>query len=68
MNYESSKLEHLNLLNKKCFFIIPEPVEAQVHIVPHMKALMHIKSGFLRAKAWWHFWCLSESPLFLNNF
>ena len=35
-------------------------VEAQVHIVPHLKALISIKLGLLKAKPWWYFCCVSE--------
>ena len=35
-------------------------VEAQVHIVPHLKALIYIELGVLKAKPWWYFCCVSE--------
>ena len=43
-------------------FPIVVPVEAQVHIVPYLKAIIDIKLGSLRTKAWWHFSSASEPP------
>ena len=47
-NYERSKLELLNLLNKNALFwnfqvlslVFPMPLEIQSHTVPHLKALI----------------------------
>ena len=41
-------------------FIIPVPVEIQVHIVPHLKALICIELGLLKSKPWWYFCCVPE--------
>ena len=47
-NYERSKLELINLLNKNALFwnfqvlslVFPMPLEIQSHTVPHLKALI----------------------------
>ena len=41
-------------------FIIPMKVEAQVHIVPHLKALIYVELGLPKTKPWWYFFCVSE--------
>ena len=54
-NYERSKLELLNLLNKNALFwnfqvlslVFPMPLEIHSHTVPHLKALI---SGYLEPK------------------
>ena len=54
-NYERSKLELLNLLNKNALFwnfqvlslVFPMPLEIQSHKVPHLKALI---SGNLKPR------------------
>ena len=51
-NYERSKLELLNLLNKNALFwnfqvlslVFPMPLEIQSHTVPHLKALISGKN------------------------
>ena len=54
-NYERSKLELLNLLNKNALFwnfqvlslVFPMPLEIQCHTVPHLKALI---SGYVEPR------------------
>ena len=69
-NYERSKLELLNLLNKNALFwniqvlslVFPMPLEIQSHTVPHLKALIGGKLEKIGLRMWQHFYFM-PSPL-----
>ena len=57
-----SKFECLILTFHNHMFIIPVPVDIQVHIVPHLKALTFTKFGVSKGYDLVDICCISESP------